>query len=70
MASSDSHIDKPQCGRPKRAELPDVNINTGMQSINTERASLKRTHTNFELIQSIVLLIIMPTQIDTSSYRD
>ena len=40
MASSDSQIDKPQRGRPKRAELPDVNINTGAQSINTERASL------------------------------
>ena len=39
MASSDSQIDKPQRGRPKRAELPDVNINTGTQSINTERAS-------------------------------
>ena len=38
MASSDSQIDKPQCGCPKRAELPDVNINTGVQSINTERA--------------------------------
>ena len=36
MASSDSQIDKPQCGCPKRAELLDVNINTGMQSINTE----------------------------------
>ena len=41
MASSDSQIDKPQRGRPKRAELPDVNINTGAQSINTERASFK-----------------------------
>ena len=40
MASSDSQIDIPQRGRPKRAELPDVNINTGVQSIlNTERAS-------------------------------
>ena len=39
MANSDSQIDKPQHGRPKRAELPDVNINTGAQSINTERAS-------------------------------
>ena len=39
MATSDSQIDKPQRGRPKRAELPDVNINTGVQSINTERAS-------------------------------
>ena len=36
MASSDSQIDKAQRGRPKRAELPDVNINTGAQSINTE----------------------------------
>ena len=40
MASSDSQIDKPQRGRPKRAELLDVNINTGAQSINTEGASL------------------------------
>ena len=39
MASSDSQIDKPQSGRPKRAGLPDVNRNTGAQSINTERAS-------------------------------
>ena len=38
MASSDSQIDKPQRGRPKRAELPDVNINIAAQSINTERA--------------------------------
>ena len=34
MTSSDSQIDKTQRGRPKRAELPDVNINTGAQSIN------------------------------------
>ena len=40
MASSDSQIDKPEGGRPKRAELPDVNINKGAQSINTERGSL------------------------------
>ena len=40
MTSSDSQIDKPQRGRPKRAELPDVNINTGVQSINTERTTL------------------------------
>ena len=38
MASSDSQIDKPQRGRPKRAELPDININTGAQSIDTERS--------------------------------
>ena len=41
MASSDSQINKPQRGCPKRAELLDVNINTGAQSINTERASLR-----------------------------
>ena len=39
MASSNSQIDKPPLGNPKRAELLDVNINTGAQSINTERAS-------------------------------
>ena len=42
MASGGSQIDKPQGVCPKGAELPDVNtcINTGMQSINTERVSL------------------------------
>ena len=39
MASSESQIDKPQRGRPKRAELLDLDINTGAQSINAERAS-------------------------------
>ena len=29
VACSDSHIDKPQRGRPKRAELADVNIKKG-----------------------------------------
>ena len=42
MASSDIHIDEPQLGHPKRAELPDININTGAQSINTERASSRK----------------------------
>ena len=42
MASGDSHIVKLQRGRPKRAELPGVDTNTGVQSINTERASLSR----------------------------
>ena len=46
MASSDSQISKPQGGCPKRAELPDVNINTGAQSINTERASLMSNSCN------------------------
>ena len=34
MASSNSQIDKPQREHPKRAEMPDININTGVQSIN------------------------------------
>ena len=38
MSSSDSQIDKPQRGR---RELLDVNINTGAQSINTEKAFLR-----------------------------
>ena len=38
-----SLIHKPQRGHPKRAELSDVNINTGVQSINTDRASLEGT---------------------------
>ena len=42
MASSDSRIDKPQRGCPNRAELPDVNINTGAQSIKNERAFLTK----------------------------
>ena len=41
MASSDSHIDKPQRGHPKRPELPGVNINTGAQRINTEPSLFK-----------------------------
>ena len=41
MASRDSQIDKAQHGHPKRAVLLEVNINTGVQSIETERVSLK-----------------------------
>ena len=40
LETSESRIDKPPSGRPKRAELPDVTINTDAQSINAERASL------------------------------
>ena len=43
MACSDSQTDKAQRGCLKRAELLDVNINTGVQSINTESVSLN-TH--------------------------
>ena len=33
MASSDSQIDKPQHGDPKRAELPDINRNTHVHKL-------------------------------------
>ena len=42
MVSSDSQVDKAQCGCPKRAELPDINTSKGTQSINTERPSLSK----------------------------
>ena len=54
MASSDNQINKPQRGHPKRAELPDVNINTGVQSINTERASLR----NLKLWVDLELVLV------------
>ena len=38
-ARNDRQINK-SCGCPKRAELSDVNINTGAQSSNTEKTSL------------------------------
>ena len=41
MASSDSQMDKLQRGWSKTTGLPDVNINTGAQSIGSERASLR-----------------------------
>ena len=40
MAGSDSQIDKPQHGRPKRAELPDVNINRDTRKALILRVSL------------------------------
>ena len=40
MASGDSQIHKPRHGYPRRAELPDVNINTGVQSIILRAYSL------------------------------
>ena len=36
MARSDSQIDNPQRGHAKRAEMLDVNINIGTQSINSD----------------------------------
>ena len=60
MASSDSQIDKPQPGRPKRAELPDVNINAGAQSINTDRASLRKlAYQGMEFILVVLLLAFL-----------
>ena len=53
MASRDSQINKPQCGCPKRAELQDVNIKTGVQSINTERASLGVA--SFRVVDALVI---------------
>ena len=41
MAISDSQIDKPQRGLPKRAELPDVNISTGAQAHKELTFSMK-----------------------------
>ena len=68
MTGSDSQIDKPQRGRPKRAELPDVNINTGAQSINTERASSRgwggergNCWTRNTLVESTWLIAYLPT---------
>ena len=40
MASSNSEIDKPQRVCPKRAEMLDVNMNIGMESINRESFKL------------------------------
>ena len=49
MASSNGRIDKPQHRCPKRAELPNVNINTGVQSINTERVPLRCLRLMYEM---------------------
>ena len=51
MARSDSQLDEPQRGCPKRAELPDVNIDTGAQSINTDRERL------FKLGYRVILVL-------------
>ena len=37
MANSDSHIDNSQCGRPKSAELLEVNENAGARNALTVR---------------------------------
>ena len=52
MASSDSQIDKPKHGCPKRAELPD--INTGAQSINTAWESFLRLQPRFAGVSRVL----------------
>ena len=59
MASSDSQINKPQHGHPKRTELADVNINTHVQSINTEEASLNLNFKNEIGSQTILGAVIL-----------
>ena len=49
MSSSDRQI-KPHRGRPKRAELPDENLNTGAQSVSTERDSLQSSLQDSDLL--------------------
>ena len=59
LAISDSQMDKSQHGHPKRAELPDVNINTGAQNINTERASFKEPTSPFKKNMGISLVLLV-----------
>ena len=47
IASSNSQIDKPQRGHPKRAELLDVNINTGVQESFFRRLFTKWSLTSY-----------------------
>ena len=56
MLRSNSEIEKPQRWHSKRTELPDVNINTGVQSSNTEKASFKRI-SSFSPIYSIKYMV-------------
>ena len=42
----DSHIDKPQSGRPKRAELPDANITDNSASQNCFTNGMGRGRSN------------------------
>ena len=60
MATSDSQINKPHRGRPKRAELPDVNINTVAQNINTKSASLIYILTRLMIITNSSNLRVTP----------
>ena len=46
MTSSGSQINEPQRGCPKRAELPDLNINTGAQSATNFNLNKLRLRSN------------------------
>ena len=56
LAISDSQMDKSQRGHPKRAELLDVNINTGVQNINSEKEPTSPFKKNMGI--SLVLLVL------------
>ena len=56
--SSDIQINEPQHGHPKRADLPDINIKTGVQSINTARASLKLVNSTLDYIETSLYLAL------------
>ena len=57
IASCDSQIDKPQHGCHKRAELLDVNINMGSQTINSEGTSSTESYRSFYFNFSNSLII-------------
>ena len=52
MASSDSQIDKPQHGHSTRAELLDVNINTGDRALILRTSLRNYTEANIKHITS------------------
>ena len=58
MAPSDRQINKPHHGYPKRTELPNVNINTGTQSINTESLFTTMSYTVSGSISMFFLLFL------------
>ena len=66
MVSSDSQIDKPQLGRPKRAELSDVNRNTGAQSINTEPRIVCLRSQSFSFSDYVSYKIILLSKVEDS----
>ena len=58
MVSSNSQIDKPQRGRTKRAELPDVNVNKGTQSINIEMFEWKSDDVTLRFVDFSVVFCV------------